>query len=124
MERNRRKLAVPLRTDRFRRRVRRARFTDGSDRTVLAFPTEPDPVVGVRTLHRDIPIAGDFVDLNCGLKFAAAKHLKQQLPFLRKLGIIKIPVAKKPMRVSSYHEHLTVTGWKLPELIELLIPTP
>src|SRR5260221_6997567 len=121
MKWDRSKLTLPLWTDRFRRRMGRTRFADGARRALFTSQNELDSIIGIRLLHRDIPVASDFVNLDRGLEFRTAKYLKQKPPFLRERGIVKIPIGEKPVRVSRHNKHLTVTRWEFTEIIEFPI---
>src|ERR1700730_796458 len=80
---------------------------------------ELDSIIGIRLLHRYVPVTGNLVNFDAGLEFRTAKYLKQKLPFFGERSIIKIPIAKKPMRVSRYYKHPPVTRWEISELIKL-----
>src|SRR5258707_7315525 len=119
MKWNRSELTIPLWTDRFRRGVVRTRFANDPRCAILTSQDELDSIIGIRLLHRYIPVTGNLINFDCGLKFRTAKYLKQKVPFFRECGILKIPISEKPMRVPGYYKHLTIARRELSELIKL-----
>src|SRR5258708_13799889 len=116
-----RELTLPLGNDGFRRRVGRTRLADGARRAILTSQNELDAIIGIRVVHRYIPVASILLNRVRGLEFRTAKSLKQKPPFLGERGIVKIPIGEKPVRVSRHNKHLTVPRWEFAEIIEFPI---
>ena len=97
----------------------RTRFADDARCAILTSQDELDSIIGIRLLHRYIPVTSNLINFDCGLEFSTAKYLKQKVPFFGERGILKIPISEKPMRVSRYYKHPTITRREISELIKL-----
>src|SRR5208282_2769107 len=114
-----RELGLPIRTDRFGRRLRWTSLADDGSLIVSVPIPKSNGVIRRSNLNRNIPVTRDFVDLNRRFEFVPSIDFEKELSRRRETRVVEIPVTEQPVRITSDQKHIAVSCRQRSQIFKL-----